>query len=381
MSPLKIGLDAKRAYQNNTGLGNYSRALIEALAKYYPQHEYLLFAPKHSQMFKEKDVPGTIFHGPQSAFERKLKGLWRSRWMTKDLIRENVDVYNGLSHELPFGIHKTGIPSAVTMHDLIFERYPKQYNPIDVFTYRRKARYACNAADRVIAISEQTKEDLIQFYHVPSSKIDVVYQCCNPIFEAVWPAAAKASFRERYYLPHQYFLYVGSIIERKNLLGIIEAMHLLGDQTDVPLVILGQGTTYKKKVQAAAAEYGLQDRLIWINDTRKLAFHDVPALYQCATGLIYPSLFEGFGIPILEALWSKTPVITSQGSCFSETGGNAAIYIDPLNHASIAEAMMSLLTDRDMAADMTERGIMHAQKFSAQNFAKGVMNTLTAIKR
>lgn len=368
---MNIGFDAKRAFQNRTGLGNYSRTLIRSLGEYYPQNNYFLFAPKEKPLFQPSSGMQTIL--PQRAHHRWLKSVWRSRWVIQDLIDKEIDLYHGLSAELPFGISNSGVQSVVTMHDLIFERYPEQYNPIDVYTYRKKARYACKHADKVIAISEQTKQDLIQYYHTPENRIKVCYQSCDPAFEKQCTKEQISSMLAAYQLPSTYFLYVGSVIERKNLLGIVKAMHLLKGKIDLPLVVLGDGGKYKDEVKTFLQKEGMEKQVIWLNEGPKFSFKDLPALYQGATALIYPSIFEGFGIPILEALWSRTPVVTSNVSCFQETGGDAALYINPYLPASIAEGMERVAIDRTFAAGMQERGIKHAQHFTLDKCAAAVM--------
>jgi glycosyltransferase involved in cell wall biosynthesis len=296
-----------------------------------------------------------------------------------DLAAKGIDIYHGLSHEIPFGIHESGVKSVVTMHDLIFERYPAQYNPIDVQTYRRKAKYACRYADKVIAISEQTKQDIIHYYQTPAEKIEVVYQSCDESFAAVHDKILIRQMQERYGLPSSYFLYVGSIIERKNLMGILQAMQQLKGEIDVPLVVLGGGGSYKNKVKDFAQKHDLSDRIIWLNEKARIADADVPLLYQGAEALLYPSLFEGFGIPILEALWSRTPVITSAGSCFGETGGDAALYVDPLQPATIADAMRKVLNERSFAEEMRTKGWAHAQLFSRKTCAAAVMKVYESL--
>ncbi|GEP88377.1 Glycosyltransferase involved in cell wall bisynthesis [Chitinophaga terrae (ex Kim and Jung 2007)] len=373
---MKIGFDAKRAFQNNTGLGNYSRTLISSLATDFPGEEYLLFAPRQTNMYPT-NLPVIL---PGKKIHKWLKSIWRSRWIVEDLDRYQLDIFHGLSHELPFGIHTTRVRSVVTMHDLIFERYPQQYNPIDVLTYRRKARYACKYADLVVAISQQTKDDLVTYYQVPEEKIRVVYQSCDPIFETLRPTGEIAAFRQRYQLPGQYFLYVGSLIERKNLLGIVTAMNELKGRLDVPLVVLGSGKKYKEKVKQYLSAHQLTDRVIFLNEHSRLENEELPLLYQGAAALLYPSLFEGFGIPILEALWSGTPVITSTGSCFSETAGDAALYVDPLQPSSIAQAMQQIINFPDLAADLRKKGILHAQRFTPSKCAAAMMQVYRELK-
>ncbi|HEU4554437.1 MAG TPA: glycosyltransferase family 1 protein [Chitinophaga sp.] len=375
---MNIAFDAKRAFQNNTGLGNYSRSLISALATFFPEQHYFLFAPKQTGMFNTAPYPGMQTVLPQKPLHRWLRAAWRSRWVVNDLLSHHIHLYHGLSHEIPFGIHRTGIKSVVTMHDLIFERYPAQYNPVDVQTYRRKARYACEQAGRVVAISEQTKADLITFYHTPAEKIAVVYQSCDPMFAVAHTPEQLQEMRRRYSLPQDYLLYVGSVIERKNLLGVVQALRQLPPSCQAPLVILGDGRAYKKRVKAFIASHGLQQQVIWLNEQGRPGYAHLPLLYQGARALLYPSIFEGFGIPILEALWSRTPVITSQGSCFAETGGNAALYVDPLQPHTIAHAICRVMEDSALAQDMREKGWAHAQLFTPEKCAAAMMKVYEA---
>ena len=376
---MNIAFDAKRAYQNNTGLGNYSRTLISSLATYFPQHNYYLYAPKLTTLYQTAAFSNMQPVLPEKRLHRWFRSAWRSKYVVGELAAKGIDIYHGLSHEIPFSIHKSGVKSVVTMHDLIFERYPGQYNPIDVQTYRRKARYACQYADKIIAISEQTKQDIIHYYKTPAEKIEVVYQSCDESFAVTHDESSIRQMKAQYGLPESYFLYVGSIIERKNLMGIIHAMlHLKGD-VDLPLVILGGGSSYKKKVKAFVEQHGMSDRIIWLNEKARLADADLPLLYQGAEALIYPSIFEGFGIPILEALWSRTPVITSTGSCFGETGGDAALYVNPLQPSTIADAMRKVLREPSFAAEMKIKGWAHAQLFSRERCAAGVMKVYESL--
>lgn len=376
---MKIGFDAKRAFQNNTGLGNYSRTLISSLVKDFPGEDWFLFAPKQTTMYDLRHMPALKVVTPAKALHRWFKSAWRSRFIVKDLLRYHINIFHGLSHELPFGIHKSGVRAVVTMHDLIFERYPEQYNPIDVVTYRRKAKYACRYADRVVAISEQTKQDLVTYYHTPAEKIDVVYQSCDPAFAETHSAADIAAMVTKYQLPSQYFLYVGSLIERKNLLGIVTAMNTLKGTLDIPLVVLGSGSGYKKKVKSYLEANGLTSEVIFLNERARLRNEELPLLYQGAVALVYPSIFEGFGIPILEALWSRTPVITSNGSCFAETAGNAALYVNPLDPATIADAMKEVAGNPQLVAEMREKGWQHAQQFTPEKCAAAMMEVYKKI--
>jgi glycosyltransferase involved in cell wall biosynthesis len=383
---MNIGFDAKRAYHNGTGLGHYSRTLIRSLAEYFPQNEYFLFNPKPSELFKLK---GKNIHEvlPSKLLHKTLSSVWRSTWIKSDLEKMSIDIYHGLSNEIPIDIDVTDIRSVVTIHDMIFERFPNQYSKIDVEIYKRKFKYACDHADKVIAISEQTKKDIMEFYKTPEEKIAVCYQSCNPAFGETVSEKNKQLIKEKYSLPDQYFLYVGSIIERKNLLGICKAIYLLRNELKIPLVVIGDGTKYKQQVKDFIRQNGLDKQIIFLSEdplakvaSSFLKAEDFPAIYQSAIAMIYPSFFEGFGIPVLEALWSRLPVITSNVSCLPEAGGDGAYYVDPNSSEEIAEGMKTIFADGSFTEALKEKGWQHAQSFRQQKCAADVMRVYESLK-
>jgi glycosyltransferase involved in cell wall biosynthesis len=382
---MNIGFDAKRAFHNVTGLGHYSRILIRSLAEYYPGHQYYLFNPKPSHIFS---IKGNTIHEvlPSGFINKSFSAAWRSSWVISDLKRLKINLYHGLSHEIPVGISKTGIKSVVTIHDLIHERHPEQYNAIDVKIYSKKFRYACAHADRVIAISEQTKRDIIEFYATPEEKISVCYQGCNPAFGVQVSPEEKQRIKKLYGLPDEYFLYVGSLIERKNLLNICKAIALLKNEMNIPLVVIGNGKKYKKQVKEYIKLAGMEDRIIFISDNPSVkslpSFRsavDFPAIYQMAAAMIYPSFFEGFGIPVLEALWSRLPVITSNISCLPEAGGAGAYYVNPASPEEIAAGMKKIYCEKNFADNMRAKGWHHAQNFTPQKHAEAVINVYKSV--
>lgn len=377
---MNIGFDAKRAYHNQTGLGHYSRTLIQSLAENYQQHQYFLFNTKPSDLFNINNLQNVKEVLPHSFLSKKISSAWRSNWIKKDLKALQIDLYHGLSHEIPINIHQTGIKSVVTIHDLIHERFPEQYKFIDRNIYSRKFRYACEHADKVIAISQQTKQDIIEFYKTPADKIEVCYQSCNPSFAVEVSAAEKKRIKQLYQLPDQYFLYVGSIIERKNLLNICKALHLINEEVDIPLVVIGNGGSYKQKVKDYIADVGIEKQIIFLSEMSSTkttetfqSSVDFPAIYQQAIAMIYPSEYEGFGIPVLEALWSNIPVITSNVSCLPEAGGEGAFYVDPTKPIEIAQQIKRILTDLDFVKKQLEKSRLHTQKFTNQITSEAVM--------
>lgn len=365
----RIGYDAKRLFNNFTGLGNYSRTLLKNLADYYPDFEYFLFTPrvqKNSETHFFLTSPLYHVHHQQQG----NKALWRSRGIRKDLKEQGIQLYHGLSHEIPFGMEKTGIPAVVTIHDLIFKHYPDQYTWIDRQIYDRKFKYACQHANAVIAISESTKQDIVDLYRIPPEKVHVIYQGCHERFMQEKSQKTLDEVRTQYHLPSSYLLSVGSLIERKNVLGIVQAMALLPHSMDLPLVIVGKGAAYRERIEATARRLGLSQRILFIQPD----FEDLPAIYQQAALFIYPSFYEGFGIPVLEALFSKTPVITSNVSSLPEAGGPDAYLVDPNQPAAIAEGIEQILTDTARRELMVQQGYAYAQQFRGEGLTRQMVD-------
>jgi glycosyltransferase involved in cell wall biosynthesis len=376
---MKIGFDAKRAFHNHTGLGVFSRVLIQLLVENYPDNHYYLFNPKPGRLF---NVSGTSLSEvlPPPYLPGMLSSLWRSKYATRDIRKLGLDLYHGLSHEIPRGMPATGIPSIVTMHDLFPEIYPDQYKPLDVKIYRIKSRYACRNATRIMAISQETKKHIVEKYRVDPERIEVIYQSFDPVFSKLQSGAEKERIREKYQLPPAYFLHVGSIIERKNLLNICRAMKMIRGEINIPLVVVGDGKRYKDKVKQFITENQMEDRILFLSEILSGAGRspvveraDFPAIYQMATAMIYPSFYEGFGIPIVEAMAGGVPVITSNTSCLPEVGGKAAFYVDPDDPSAMAEGFRKIYGDPALADDMAQLGFDQVKKFLPETYAGAVM--------
>ncbi len=364
---MRIGFDAKRAFFNFSGLGNYSRNTIEYLGTRYPENDYYLYIPKRRYKIPNGEFDRHTLVYPESAAGKCFSSLWRSYWLGGKLHRDGIDLYHGLSNEIPFDLPRPGVSSVVTIHDLIFLRYPEWYQPVDRLIYARKARHACRNADRIIAISKQTGSDIQEFMGTPAEKIDVVYQGCDPVFYSSVKEAARQELKSKYGLPSSYLLYVGTIEPRKNLLRILEALET--GPVDVPLVVIGRETPYIHTVRRYIRERSMKHILFLSNVPNE----DLPGLYQMAEIFIYPSRFEGFGIPILEALSSGIPVITSTGGCFAEAGGKHTVYIDPDRPEELAEAIQKILGDKTLQEQMRKAGVAHAKNFRDEIIAENIM--------
>ncbi|WP_276363359.1 glycosyltransferase family 1 protein [Daejeonella sp. H1SJ63] len=364
---MNIGFDGKRVTQNFTGLGNYSRYVLKTLARFYPQNQYSVYSPKPATGRSDlQDYPSINFRYPQNQLSASL---WRSFGMVSNLKAAKTDLYHGLSNELPFGLKKAGIPSVVTIHDLIFLRYPEYYPFIDRKIYEYKFRYAAGHADKIIAISEQTKSDLINFFGIDESGIEVIYQNCDPSFLAKATEDEKNRVRTSHNLPEKFLLNVGTIENRKNALLIVKALKEL--KSDIKLVIIGRETPYTAQIKNYIKSNRLEERVHFL---KNVPFKDLPLIYQLADIFIYPSEFEGFGIPILEALSSGVPVIGAKGSCLEEAGGAGSVYVNPWDSTELAGQINSIFYDDDRKRSMISSGYEHLKQFSDDKIAEKLIN-------
>jgi glycosyltransferase involved in cell wall biosynthesis len=365
---MNIGFDAKRALFNRSGLGNYSRSTIRLLSHYYPDNNYFLFSGRNSQSLIQLTANQFIVE-PEGKVSKTIPSFWRTWGLHQQISQLKLDIYHGLSNELPLSIKKTRVKSVVTIHDLIFLRFPEYYPFIDRQIYMLKFRNACHMADKIIATSESTKQDIITFFKIDPSKIEVVYQTCDPVFRIPVDAFRKNEVKKKYNLPDLFILYLGTIEKRKNALTLIKAY--LNENIDIPLLIAGKPTPYLVEIKDYLKQNPSGNQVIFRHNIESA---DLPALYQSAQIFVYPSVFEGFGIPILEALYSGIPVITSTGSCFGETGGDAALYCDPYNMEQMGNCISRVLNDEGTRKLMIKKGFEHSRKFDEKHVAANLMN-------
>lgn len=367
---MKIGFDAKRAFHNYSGLGNYSRSALLLLQRYYPENQYFLYTPTMKNSIDFHQNHPFVLRQPDTAFSRFFSSYWRSLHMRRDIRRDTLDIFHGLSNELPSDIDRVEARSVVTIHDLIFLRFPHFFSRVDNQIYLRKFKRACQKSDRIIAVSEQTKHDIVNFFQVEPDKINVSYQGCASQFWQSATEVKKKEVKKKYNLPDEYILNVGTIEPRKNLKALIHS--LVYAEHNAKVVAIGRVVKkYMVKLQELIRRKHLEDRVIFLHNVPN---EDLPAIYQQASLFVYPSFFEGFGIPIVEAMVSSVPVITSSGSCFPETGGNSALYINPNNPEEIAIISDKVLSDNKLREDMIAKGHLHTQKFSDEAVVDSLMN-------
>lgn len=372
MEKLQIAFDGKRAVRNSTGLGNYSRYAIEALSATYPGHDYTVMSPggSASRLASVLERPNVSLVEPSKAIDRRFGALWRTFDITGQLADMGVDIYHGLSNELPLNIRRIpSLASVVTIHDLIWRRCPKDYKAMDRAIYDYKYRHSAINATRIIAISRCTREDLVNDYGIDPAKIDIVYQGVDATFV---PAGEydRIDIRRRYNLPERYIIGVGTIQARKNQLLTMQALAAL--DSDIHLVLVGRRTPYTCYIDRYAAAHGLQGRLHILEG---IPFADLPALYSAATCAAYPSRYEGFGLPVVEALSCGTPVVAATGSCLEEAGGPGAMYVDPEDPEAMADALARICGDSRWRQSLADSGLRYVRRFNAETFARQTMDS------
>ena len=363
-----IGYDAKRIVRNGTGLGSYGRTLVNDLAPIMPDVTLRLYAPdagRDDLRCQVQSRENVRFCYPRHLRFRLQRDWWRMKGVVKDLRRDGVELYHGLSGELPEGLSAAGIPGVVTVHDLIFLRHPEFYPAIDAFFYKLKFRKMLREATRIIAISACTKRDILYYGDFPEDRIDLVYQSCSTRFSQPVSPSLLVEARRKYRLPQRYVLNVGTVEVRKNILLGIRAMAKL--PADLHLVIVGRQTKYQKQLDAEIRKLGLGNRIHFLQGVPNTL---LPAVYRQAEAFIYPSWYEGFGVPVIEAIQSGLPVVAATGSCLEEAGGPDSLYVDPDDADGAAAAVLSAMENR---TGMVERSRHYVRRFENQDVASQVL--------
>ena len=355
-----VGIDAKRIVRNGTGLGSYGRTLVNDLIRLGDSDLQLrLYAPDEGRDdLRSQMIEGTEFCYPKGKPSGLRKAWWRSRGIVKDLLNDGVQVFHGLSGELPIGLRKAGIRGIVTIHDLIFMRHPEYYHWIDTKIYEWKFRQTLREADHIIAISERTRQDILELGGQQyADRISVIYQSFAPRFSAEVSAERKAEVREHYKLPQRFVLNVGTIERRKNLAVAVEAVDLLPQ--DIHLVAVGRQTKY-------VSELPHSERLHLLSGVPD---QDLAVIYSLAEVFVYPSRYEGFGIPIIEAIAAGLPVVACTGSCLEEAGGPYSRYVSPDDAIGMAEALKMSLKGARGRQEHIDKSREYIRRFEGNDVA------------
>ncbi len=354
-----IGIDASRmALARRTGTEQYSAHLLQALVRLPTDHRLLLY-------FNRPLSPPLSWPAHVAVRAMPFPRLWTHLRLSWEMLRRPPDLLFVPAHVLPLARPRRTV---VTIHDLGYLFFPQAHPPRRRLELHWSTAWNARRATRIIAVSRATRDDLIRHYHVPAERIRVVHHGVEPRFRPTADPAALA----RYGLPDRYLLYLGTLQPRKNLERLLAAYARL-PQDAPPLVLAGARGWYFQRIAAAMAEHGLAGRVLL---SGYIADPDVPAVLSAATALLYPSLYEGFGLPALEAMACGTPVVAANTSSLPEVVGEAGLLVDPLRVEEIAAAVRRLLADDGLRADLARRGRDRAGLFTWERCARETMAVL-----
>ena len=365
---MRIGIDASRAtVARRTGTESYSLNLIRGLLDCGSAHDFILY-------FRDAPRPGLFSGGTHRVIP--FPRLWTHVRLSLELLAApRPDALFVPAHVLPL-VHP--LPAVVTVHDLGYRYFPETH-PLSQRLYLDWAtRFSARSAARVIADSLATKNDLVRFYPVPPAKIVVVYPGRDESLRRVDPAAVRA----KYDLPGGYLLHLGTLQPRKNLMRLIEAFDVVAAQSpahrasNLQLLLVGKPGWLSAPIRASARQRSERIRLLdYVPD------EDLAGLYSGAAAFVFPSLYEGFGFPVLEAMACGAPVICSNTSSLPEIAGDAALLVDPSNTTALAAAITRLLSDPELRAALVAKGYERVKNFSWAKAARETLEVLEAVGR
>jgi glycosyltransferase involved in cell wall biosynthesis len=369
---MRIGIMLRHYDQHGGGVRVYTRALLKHLFMQPREHEYVLY-------FNSPSLLGT-YAGVAQVEEVAVPGRsvlwWDQVALPKELRRHGVDVLFNPKYSVPL----TGsYPTAWVCHGLDWYVMPWASRFVDRLSHRHLVpRYAARSS-AIVAVSEVTKEHLIEFLRVPPDRIATVYTGVGDEFRVRVTADQRNAVRERYKLPERYVLYAGAVYPPKNFRRLIQAYAKVGPELGVSLVIAGGTNRFLSEDELKEPErLGLGD---WVRWAGWIDSDTLPAFYQMAQALLLPSLFESFGLPILEAMASGCPVVTSNCYGSKEIAGDAAVLVDPKSVDSIADGIRGVLTSPELQLDLIARGNQHSQAFTWARCARQTLDVLERIGR
>jgi len=377
---MKIGFDAKRFFFNHSGLGNYSRMLIESLFKYFPENEYVLYADRldtldHAhpealrilKLYVDNRSDGSDLYTLVMVDAPKW---WRTWGMGQRAALDGVEVFHGLSNELPWDL-PTSVASVCTIHDVIFKEFPSYYPWIDRLIYDFKTKKATQNASRLIMTSQATQSQVEKYYPNAKGCSVVVYQAVDPAF---YVNDSVGGVKE---VHTPYFVYQSSFTQRKNHSVLVDAFSLIQHQTDWNLTLIGLNGPTLAAVQFQIEKLGLGNRITCLVDQSRQEMIDC---VTGAAGFVYPSLNEGFGIPLAEALAAGLPMAVSNISVFRELTEDLPVYFHPNKADEMAAAMISITTAEEQTRQRLKRPSLQ-NKIDPQNIASQMMRTYSFIRK
>ena len=360
-----------RSLSDVGGPGEYSRSLVSALLRIDRVNEYYLFLPNAALAGRYREFPNA--HPVVLTTRSKL--LFDQIAIPRAVRKYGCDVVINLKHSVPLF---TGAPAIFVMHGADWLAFPQNYYLFDRLYHKVSLPLFCRKAARIISVSHDATRIAVDRLNLPPSKVATVYHGFRTDFQRVEAPERLARVRARYQLPERFILYVGRIYPMKNVRGLVEAFAKLRDRIPHSLVICGIKHYKTEPDFAAIDQHSLHDRVI---PTGFVEEEDLPALYSMADAFVLPSLYEGFGIPLLEAMACGCPIVTStQGSC-PEVVDGAGVLVNPRDSADIAEGIYKVVTDRGIAAGLVAKGYQRVAQFSWEKCAGETLDVIASVAR
>tara|TARA_B100000315_G_scaffold212472_1_gene209859 strand:- start:2068 stop:3189 length:1122 start_codon:yes stop_codon:yes gene_type:complete len=367
---MKIAIDVRTLSKPKSGIGYYVQSLINGLNKFESPYEYFLFSDNQGILNEiKKNQKITYIKSPFSHENHLVGDLWENTALPHRLRAEGISLFHGPSYIIPF--IKKGFKTIATIHDIAFFLYPDM-EPLKFRIYMRcMIKAITKRADLIIAVSASTKSDLVNILNVPEEKIRVVHSAVNEKYYKL--EHKNSSIKKKYNINKNYFLFVGDLLPRKNISKLFEAFSLLPERikNEYQIVIVGGRKYSFKRIENTLKENNLTSSVIF---TGYINEEDILLLYNSADIFVFPSFYEGFGFPILEAMSCGVPVITSNVSSMPEIAGDAAILIDPNDSEELAGAISTLVDDADLRQKKIEAGFKRANLFSLKKMTEKTVN-------
>jgi glycosyltransferase involved in cell wall biosynthesis len=360
-----IYIDVSSAVHAKAGIGRYAESLARALVEQQPGRIALFYnrgrdtrTPAGLELVPAQTVRAGYKPWRMAVWVGHLVGLGFNRLVP------GAQLFHATEHLLP---PLRGVPTVLTVHDMIFRLFPEHQRRLNYWYLNATMPLYCRRADAIITVSESSKRDIVAHYGLDPAKVTVIYEAASPEF-APGPPAAVEEARRRYGLPERFLIHVGTIEPRKNLSRLVEALQRLRDRgLAVPLVVVGgKGWLYDDFFRRLEA-LEVRDA---VHFPGYVPAADLPLLYSAATAAVTPSVYEGFGLPVLEAMACGTPVLSSNAASLPEMGGAAARYFDPYDVEAMAEAIGTVWTDGELRSEMRRQGLQQAARFSWERAAR-----------
>lgn len=381
---MNIAIDGRPLFNQLAGIGRYTSELVGAIYAEKCEHNLYLYGYRGARLFTpithdmdEKKLKEVLGHpwGVRVPFPfRKICRLSTS-WVANQRMKPQIDAFVWTNY---LGEFSPDYKSLITIHDMVHHYYPKYVVHGHDVNLPKFLRGHANRADLILCMSENTRKDVINILGVPAEKVWVTYNGVGRMFRYYRDENLLKDLRIRYSLPERFILFVGTIEPRKNLVKLVEACHLLysHDRIKDPLVIVGGKGWKNEALYELIRKLKIEDRIIF---TGHVSDTDLPLLYNAATVFVYPSLYEGFGIPVIEAMACGVPVVTSNVSSLPEVAGDAAILVNPQDPEEIASGIYQIMTDKGLYKNLQERGFKQAGKFTWESCAKKTLEAISYV--